>query len=243
MLQREHLSCAARRAAPIAAVAVLVAGCASANKTNTASTPGTGGAAMHSSTTGMAGMAMGTTSTNASGAAASEMSVAGIKPVPTQILGTADWQGMKIAAQAMTAVPFVIYNGTSERMVKPGPHTSFHLMVMLNDSQTGVAIPYASVWATITKSSKVVFDERQWPMLSRYMGPHYGNDVTLPGGGKLQAELADQPAGLGAARRVRERVAQAPPSELLLPLEARQLTRSGRDTSSDRDRDYADTAA
>ena len=179
--------------APIAAVAVLVAGCASASKTNAASTPSTGGAAMHSSTTGMAGMAMGTTSTNASAAAASEMSVAGIKPVPTQILGTADWQGMKIAAQAMTAVPFVIYNGTSERMVKPGPHTSFHLMVMLSDSQTGVAIPYASVWATITKSSKVVFDERQWPMLSRYMGPHYGNDVTLPGGGNYKLSLLISP--------------------------------------------------
>ncbi len=189
MLQREHLSCAARRVAPMAAVAVLVAGCASANKTNAASTPGTGGA---TSTTGMAGMAMGTTSTNASGAAAAEMSVAGIKPVPTQILGTADWQGMKIAAQVMTAVPFVIYNGTHERIVKPG-HASFHLMVMLNDSQTGVAIPYASVWATITKSSKVVFDERQWPMISRYMGPHYGNDVTLPGAGNYKLSLLISP--------------------------------------------------
>ena len=191
MLQRRNLNSAARRAATIAAVAVLVAGCASANKTNTA--PSTGGATMHSGTTGMAGMAMGTTSTNASAAAAAEMSVAGIKPVPTQILGTADWQGMKIAAQAMTAVPFVIYNGTGERIVKPGPHTSFHLMVMLDDSQTGVAIPYASVWATITKSSKVVFDERQWPMLSRYMGPHYGNDVALPGAGNYKLSLLISP--------------------------------------------------
>jgi uncharacterized protein involved in high-affinity Fe2+ transport len=193
MLQRENLKSAARRAAPIAAVAVLVAGCASASKTNTASMPSTGGATKQSSTTGMAGMAMGTSSTNASAAAAAEMSVAGIKPVPTQILGTADWEGMQIAAQAMTAVPFVVYNGTSERIVKPGPHTSFHLMVMLNDSQTGVAIPYASVWATITKTSKVVFDERQWPMLSRYMGPHYGNDVTLPGAGNYTLSLLISP--------------------------------------------------
>ena len=28
-------------------------------------------------------------------------------------------------------------------------------MVMLNDAQTGVAIPYASVWATITKAGQV----------------------------------------------------------------------------------------
>jgi uncharacterized protein involved in high-affinity Fe2+ transport len=192
MLQRENLKCAAQRAASVAAVAVLAAGCASANKTNTASAPSTGGTTMHSSTTGMAGMAMGTTSTNTSAGAAAEASVAGIKPVPTQILGTAEWQGMKIAAQAMTAVPFVIYNGTDERVVKPG-HASFHLMVLLDDAQTGVAIPYASVWATITKSSKVVSDERQWPMLSRYMGPHYGNDVTLAGPGNYKLSLLISP--------------------------------------------------
>ena len=140
MLQREHLKCAARRLAPIAAIAALVAGCASASKTNTAPAPNTAGASTHSSTTGMAGMAMGTTSTNASAAAASEMSVAGIKPVATQILGTADWQGMKIAAQAMTPVPFVIYNGTRERIVKPG-HASFHLMVMLATYRPGSRSP------------------------------------------------------------------------------------------------------
>ena len=105
------------------------------------------------------------------------LSVDGIKPVPTQVLATADWQGMKITAEATTAVPFVIFNGTSEQMVKPARNTSFHLMVMLNDAQTGVAIPYATVWATISKAGKIVFDERQWPMISRYMGPHYGNDV------------------------------------------------------------------
>ena len=99
------------------------------------------------------------------------VSVDGIKPVPTQTLGHADWQGMKIQARAMTAVPFVIYNGTSEQMVKPPKNTSFHLMVMLNDAQTGVAIPYASVWATIRKDGKVVYDERQWPMISRVHGP------------------------------------------------------------------------
>ena len=99
-----------------------------------------------------------------------------------------DWQGMKITAQAMTPVPFVVYNGTSRQMVKPGK-ASFHLMVMLNDADTDVPIPYATVWATITKDGKVVFDERQWPMISRYMGPHYGNDVTLPGAGTYKLSL------------------------------------------------------
>ena len=61
---------------------------------------------------------------------------------------------MKITAEATTAVPFVIYNGTSEQMVKPGRNTSFHLMVMLSDAETGVAIPYSTVWATISQAAR-----------------------------------------------------------------------------------------
>jgi uncharacterized protein involved in high-affinity Fe2+ transport len=90
-------------------------------------------------------------------------------------------------------VPFVIYNGTSEQMIKPGAKTSFHLMVMLSDAQTGVAIPYASVWATIKQKGKIYYDARQWPMISRYMGPHYGNDVSVPGGGTYQLSLLVSP--------------------------------------------------
>jgi uncharacterized protein involved in high-affinity Fe2+ transport len=137
----------------------------------------------------MAGMDMGSGSSAGAGSA----SVDGIRPVPTQMLGTTTWEGMKISADAMTAVPFVIYNGTSEQMVKPTSKTSFHLMVLLNDAQTNVAIPYASVWATINRNGKIEFDERQWPMISRYMGPHYGNDVSLPGPGKYQLSLLVSP--------------------------------------------------
>jgi uncharacterized protein involved in high-affinity Fe2+ transport len=100
---------------------------------------------------------------------------------------------MKIVARATTAVPFVIFNGTSERMIKPGPKSSFHLMVMLNDAHTGVPLPYASVWATISEAGRVVYDERQWPMISEYMGPHYGNDVSLPGAGNYQLKLLVSP--------------------------------------------------
>jgi uncharacterized protein involved in high-affinity Fe2+ transport len=93
----------------------------------------------------------------------------------------------------MTAVPFVVYNGSSEQTVKPGSTTSLHLMVMLNDAYTNEPIPYAGVWATITKDGKIVFDQRQWPMISRYMGPHYGNDVSLPGAGTYQLSLLISP--------------------------------------------------
>lgn len=129
----------------------------------------------------------------ASSTAGKSMSVNGIKPVPTQPLAGATWQGMRIQARAMTAVPFVVYDGNKEQVIKPPPKTSFHLMVMLNDAHTGVAIPYAGVWATIKKAGRVVYDERMWPMISAYMGPHYGNNVSLPGGGDYQMSLLISP--------------------------------------------------
>ena len=208
-----------RRIAAILAAGLLLAGCAAADKTasSSSSTSGSNAAASGSSGSGsMAGMSMGTTSTgSANTAAAAEATVDGIKPVPTQTLGTADWQGMKITAMAMTAVPFVVYDGTSEQMVKPTAKTSFHLMVMLNDAQTNVPIPYASVWATITQNGKVVFDERQWPMISRYMGPHYGNDVTLPGAGNYQLSLLVSPPV--SARHVEYQNVWLKPHRVTLP--------------------------
>lgn len=123
----------------------------------------------------------------------SGMSVNGIKPIPMRQLASTTWQGMKITAQEATAVPFVIFDGTRERMVRPGRKTSFHLMVTLNDAHTGVAIPYATVWATIRKRDRIVYDERQWPMISAFMGPHYGNDVSLPGAGSYQLSLLISP--------------------------------------------------
>jgi uncharacterized protein involved in high-affinity Fe2+ transport len=192
MFWLHNLRGAFRRLPVFLAGAVLIAGCASADKTSSTAASSTTSASASSgsgSSGAMAGMNMGTSS----GSSSTGVSVDGIKAVPTQVLGSTSWQGMKITAQAMTAVPFVIYNGTNEQMVKPTSKTSFHLMVMLNDSQTNVAIPYASVWATISQGTKVVFDERQWPMISRYMGPHYGNDVSLPGAGEYHLSLLVSP--------------------------------------------------
>jgi hypothetical protein len=164
----------------------LTAGCAAANKTETATTK------VAAAGTGM-NMGPGSGAGAPSAGSGPTASVDGITPVPTQTLATADWQDMKVQARAMTAVPFVIFNGTSEQVVKVPKHTSFHLMVMLNDARSGVAIPYAGVWATISRDGKVVYDERQWPMLSEYMGPHYGNNVSLPGAGRYQLSLLISP--------------------------------------------------
>ena len=150
--------------------------------------------------------------------ATSGASAGGIKPVPMQQLGVADWQGMKITADAMTPVPFIVYNGTTSQEIKPAKNTSFHLMVQLNDAQTGVVIPYASVWATVTKGSAMPFDDRLWPMISRYMGPHYGDDVEPSRGRHLQADPAGFPAGVRPPPGVPERVAEAAPGDLHLPL-------------------------
>jgi uncharacterized protein involved in high-affinity Fe2+ transport len=180
---------ALRLAGPLALAAALV-GCGTAGST---ATTGTGSTATGNSA-GMSGMDMGAAPAATNSAATnSEAEAAGVKPVPTQVLGTAVWQGMKITAQAMTPVPFLIYNGTTMQEVKPPRNVSFHLMVDLSDAQTNVAIPYASVWGTIKQGSETPFDESLWPMISRYMGPHYGNDVALPGAGTYQLTLLISP--------------------------------------------------
>lgn len=187
-----------RRLAPIALIALLAAGCGSAGTTastdakpGTASTAGGGGSADMS---GMSGMDMGPTAAASDGATASSEAAAGsVKPVPTQVLGTAVWQGMKITADAMTPVPYLAYNGTTMQSVNPPKNVSFDLMVLLNDAQTNVVIPYASVRGTITDGSKTLFDGSLWPMVSRYMGPHYGTNVVLPGAGTYKLTLLVSP--------------------------------------------------
>ncbi|WP_249011072.1 iron transporter [Conexibacter sp. DBS9H8] len=164
---------------------VAISGCAAANKNAAdptsvtapagASATAGAGSAVGSSGAGMSGMNMHTTTVlNAHGVPT---------PVPIKVLGSGDWKDMKITAEEMTPVPFYVYNGTSFSEEKPARNASFHLMVMLNDRHTGVAIPYATVWATIKKGSQTIFNQRQWPMISEYMGPHYGDNVTLPGPG------------------------------------------------------------
>ena len=177
-----------------AALTALLAGCGSSDNT-AASKPA---ASRHASS--MSGMNMSSGSSMAgmnmadnSDVATQVPSVNGIKPVASQVLATADWQGMKIQARTTTPTEFVVFNGKDEQTVKPSKSTSFHLMIMLSDEHTGVAIPYASVWATIMKAGKVVYDEQQWPMLSAYMGPHYGNNVSLPGPGHYELKLLISP--------------------------------------------------
>ena len=187
-----------RLGAATAAVAVCVAvvGCGASSVKITSVPAGTTVPGSGSNSGSMPGMDMSADSSGSGtnvGGSSKGMSVGGIKAVATQTLATASWQDMAISARAMTAVPFMIFNGTHERTVKPPKDVSFHMMIMLSDARTKVPIPYASVWATIRKKGKIVYDERQWPMLSEYMGPHYGNDVSLPGAGSYQLSLLISP--------------------------------------------------
>ena len=157
-----------------------------------------------SATAGSSGMASttGSSTTPASkaiptinGATLPVMATSSAMPVAMSMvpLGQANWDGMKIEARTSAPAKFELFNGTSQQLVSPTKTTSFHLMILLSDASTGVAIPYSSVWATISKAGKIVFDERLWPMISRYMGPHYGNNVSLPAAGTYHLSLLVSP--------------------------------------------------
>jgi uncharacterized protein involved in high-affinity Fe2+ transport len=178
MLNGQHLR--GRNARPVRAFMALSA--LAVTGAVAALAAGGSGAAGGATTTGMSGM-----SGMAGGAAMP-------KAMPIRELIKTTWQGMTIEARSMAPATFEIFSGTSERMVKPTKKDTIHLMVMLSDSQTDTAIPYASVWATIRNAEgKIVYDERQWPMLSRAMGTHYGNNVALPAKGTYKLTLLISP--------------------------------------------------
>jgi hypothetical protein len=172
-----------------AAAAALLSGCAAADK-------GQPAAESKSTTTAGMNMVMG------GGSTAQVPEVNGVKPVPIQTLATSYWQGMEIQAQTTTPVPFWTVDNTNpsaQRLevseVKPPSDASFHLMIMLTDRHTKVPIPYASVWSTILDSAGRALSTGgvQWPMISAYMGPHYGNNIVLPAAGHYTLELLISP--------------------------------------------------
>jgi Fe2+ transport protein len=184
--------------------AVLIAHAVHAGAAGTPST--SAGSAMKGS--GMSDGSMSGMSSGMSGSAPSSNRIATIRgtslptmptsgAMPTAMpmvpLGQADWEGIKIATMTSAPATFILMNGSKQQFVRPTPKDSFHLMVTMSDASTGFAIPYSSVWATIRKDGKIVFDERLWPMVSRYMGPHFGNNVALPGAGLYHLSLLVSP--------------------------------------------------
>lgn len=202
--RRSHVGRSALVAGVIAVAFVAVAAFAhtvhGAAKAATAGSPTTtsmsNSGSMHMGSTGsMSSGDMSGSIPTVKGASLPAMPTSGAMPQAMAMvpLGTATWEGMRIAARTSAPAMFELFNGTTQQLVSPTRRSSFHLMAILSDKATGVAIPYSSVWATIKKGGKVVFDERLWPMVSRYMGPHFGNNVSLPSAGVYQLTLLVSP--------------------------------------------------
>lgn len=179
----------ALRGTPKAASPAAASSGMSATSTSGGSMSSTGGMA-----TGSAAMGSSKVMT-VRGASLPMMPTSGAMPVAMAMvpIGQADWEGMNIQARTSAPATFVLFNGSTQQLVHPTVKDSFHLMVTLSDATTGFAIPYSSVWATVRKGGKIVFDERLWPMISRYMGPHYGNNVDLPTAGLYHLTLLVSP--------------------------------------------------
>ncbi len=161
----------------VAVLFALSAGCGSSGAAAGNTSLGSSGNAGMSGMSGMSGVGSSAGGSN------------GMSAMPIVPLGQAVWQGMRIQARATAPATFVVVTGTSERTIHPAAKASMHLMVMLTDARTGMPIPYATVWATIRQDDRIVYDARQWPMLSRSMGVHYGNNVALPGAGRYVLDL------------------------------------------------------
>ena len=113
MFGRHSIRTRGRRDRGLAAFAILLAGCASADK-NLDRALDDAAPASSSSSSSMPGMNMGR-ARDQRRQRVGRRDQGGADPGAR----VATWQGMKITAEATTAVPFVIYNGTSEQMVKP----------------------------------------------------------------------------------------------------------------------------
>ena len=185
-------------APPIVVAALLLGGCASADKNQPASAASATTKSSTTVATSQMNMGMGSSTV----AAELPAKVNGVAPVASQLLATTDWQGMEIEARTMTPAPYVMVsdsdNVIKETTVKPPKGTSFHLMIMLNDQHTQEPVPYASVWASVFNSAgKLIWQGPQVAMISAYMGPHYGSNVSLPGPGRYKLKLLITPP-LGA---------------------------------------------
>lgn len=209
---RQARASASGRAAIVAAVltgaivAIILIAHAASGRGAAGSSASKGGASMSMSSSG-GSMGMSSPSAMAMPAAAFRgvptVSGASLPAIPTSSsapmamamvpLGQSVWDGMRIQARTSAPATFELFDGQSQQLVKPTAKDSFHLMVTLADAQSNYAIPYSSVWATVRKSGRIVFDERLWPMVSRYMGPHYGINVALPGAGLYKLTLLVSP--------------------------------------------------
>ena len=107
-----------RRAFAAAAACLLLAGCASSDKGGLAGTmvappTATASSAMSNMSPGSGASAMVMPSHDSNGGTVTSRRIDGLQAVPTTVLASTTWQGMRITAEAPQRRAFLVYNGTA----------------------------------------------------------------------------------------------------------------------------------
>ncbi|RBI59844.1 iron transporter [halophilic archaeon] len=106
--------------------------------------------------------------------------------------GTATAGDYQIAL--MYSYPHRFWNvtGQSKNKVVVDTDDSLHLMTSIWDSQTETVLP-VDMQLRVKKNGETIDNRAPWPMLSQTMGFHYGDNVTLDGGGQYTAVIKAGP--------------------------------------------------
>ncbi|ADJ15587.1 iron transporter [Halalkalicoccus jeotgali] len=102
--------------------------------------------------------------------------------------------GYDLSLSASRPHGFWTVTGTETNQVAMRESDSVHLMATVRESGSGRYLP-AEVRVSIPREGDRL-DRTLWPMLSQRMGPHHGDNVTLPGPGTYAASVRVLPAGV-----------------------------------------------
>jgi uncharacterized protein involved in high-affinity Fe2+ transport len=119
--------------------------------------------------------------------------------VPPEIHGMATWASVNADGYDLTLFAsrphgFWTVTGTETNQVAMREAHSVHLMAAVHEPASGRYLP-AEVRVSIPYEGEST-DRTLWPMLSQRMGPHYGDNVALPGPGTYPATVQVLPAGI-----------------------------------------------
>ena len=113
--------------------------------------------------------------------------------------------GMLVEVVAMEPEEFTVREGGRTIRHRPSARDDAHLMVTLTDAASGERIPYSSVQIALSRDGRRVLDTRLWPMMSRHVGMHYGENVALPDAGRYDAVLTVGAPEVARHREVADR--------------------------------------
>lgn len=102
-----------------------------------------------------------------------------------------------VAPMVTYAHPFWLVDGSETTLVEPEGGPEIHLMVALQEPETGTAVPVASgARLRIERDGEPVGSVSPWPMISQGMGAHFGDNVPLEGEGTYDVEVELPPLGV-----------------------------------------------